>query len=104
MKSGDTNDDVARVEVDGETNTIEELARLKAPNLIVQRLLQGIAAAIILALAVFITVSVIMRYTGNGILGAVEIAALSMVLLTVLVVPAATVADENFRVELADFS
>lgn len=103
MRSDDLNDDIGPLEPHQDAHTPQDIDPLRAPNLVVQRVLQGVAAAMILALSVFITASVIMRYSGNGILGAVEIAALSMVLITVLVIPATTVADENFRVELADF-
>lgn len=47
-------------------------------------------------------VTVIMRFTGNGVLGAVELSAPSMVIITALVVPAATASDDNFKVEIVD--
>lgn len=68
-----------------------------------QRILQSVGAAVLLFLAIFVTVTVILRYFGHGVLGAVEIAALGMVVITVMVIPAVTLADENFRVEVADF-
>lgn len=83
--------------------TPHDLAALPGRALLPQRLLQGIGAAVLLALAVLVTIAVIMRYLGNGIIGVVEIASMCMVVITVLVIPAATAADENFRVEVADF-
>lgn len=86
-----------------EDDTPHDIKSLSAPYFLPQRFLQGLGALLLLFLAAFITVSVALRYTGNGIIGAVEIAAMLMVAITVLVIPAATAADENFRVEVADF-
>lgn len=95
--------DVEAVDLGKAAETPHDLKSLRNPVYLPQRILQGIGAALLLILAGFITVSVIMRYLGNGIIGAVELAAMSMVIVTVLVIPAATAADENFRVEVADF-
>jgi|SRR5699024_8006943 len=103
MTAENSHGDDGRVEVDGEVMGTHVNAELDRPSLILQRTLQDIGAVVILALAVFITISIVLRYTGNGILGSVEIAALGMVVITVLVVPATAAADENFRVELVDF-
>lgn len=103
MTSQQGYDDAVRVNLDDEGEVPNDIKILAPPKFLPQRILQGIGAAIILGLAIFITVSVILRYMGSGILGSVEIASLGMVLITVLVIPAATAADENFRVEVADF-
>lgn len=95
--------DSKAVDLGKAVETPHDLKALQGPIYLPQRILQGIGAALLLILAVFITVSVIMRYLGNGVLGAVELAAMSMVIITALVIPAATAADENFRVEVADF-
>lgn len=103
MTSQEHKDDGIKVDLGDEVGTPRDMASLSGPVNLPQRFLQGIGAALLLFLAAFVTVTVIMRYLGNGVLGAVEIASLSMVIITVLVIPAATVADENFRVEVADF-
>lgn len=67
-----------------------------------EKTLEWIAGVLLIILTLFVTVTVIMRFTGNGVLGAVEISALSMVIITALVVPAATASDDNFKVEIVD--
>lgn len=79
-----------------------ESEQLTAPVWSPIRLLQGLGALLILAVAVFVTVTTLSRVAGNGVLGAVEIGALSMVFLTALSIPAVTAADENFRLEIID--
>lgn len=103
MTSQEHKDDDIKVDLGDEVGTPQDMKSLSGSVHLPQRILQGIGAALLLFLAAFVTVTVIMRYLGSGVLGAVEIAALSMVVITVLVIPAATVADENFRVEVADF-
>jgi TRAP-type C4-dicarboxylate transport system permease small subunit len=103
MTSPRNNEPIAPVDLGGTMDTPHDLSSLPGRPLLPQRLLQGIGAAVLLALMVVVTVAVIMRYLGNGIIGVVEIASMCMVVITVLVIPAATVADENFRVEVADF-
>lgn len=98
-----TDNPIEVVDLGAEAKTPHDIKDLSSPTYLPQRVLQGIGAALLLVLSAFITVAVILRYTGNGIIGAVEIAALLMVVITVLVIPAATAADENFRVEVADF-
>lgn len=66
------------------------------------RVLGQVSGLLVLILALFITVTVILRFFDFGVVGSVELAALSMVLITVLVVPAVTAADDNFRVEIVD--
>ncbi len=83
-------------------DTANDTADLRERIWIPERALEGIAAVLIIALAVFVTLTVILRYFGQGVLGTVELSALAMVVLTVLVVPAATAADENFIVEIVD--
>lgn len=99
----DKNNNDGQVNVGGDTELLDQKEHLSGTVFAPQRVLQGIGAAIILALSVFVTVSVILRYTGNAIIGVVEITALAMVVITVLVIPAATAADENFRVEVIEF-
>jgi len=103
LTTENSHSDDGMAEIDGEVRATHVSPELNQPSFMLQRTLQGIGAVIILVLAVFITISVVLRYTGNGILGSVEIAALGMVVITVLVVPATAAADENFRVELVDF-
>ncbi|QGU05170.1 TRAP transporter small permease [Corynebacterium comes] len=103
MSSPRRDEHITPVDLGGSAETPHDLSLLPGRALLPQRLLQGIGAAVLLAMAVLVTVAVIMRYLGNGIIGAVEIASMCMVVITVLVIPAATVADENFRVEVADF-
>lgn len=103
MSSPRPDDHPTPVDLGGAAESPHDLSALPGPALLPQRVLQGIGAAVLLALAVMVTVAVIMRYLGNGIIGVVEIASMCMVIITVLVIPAATVADENFRVEVADF-
>lgn len=67
------------------------------------RVLGQIAGLLTLVLALFVTATVLLRVVDLGVVGAVELAALSMVALTVLVIPAVTAADDNFRVEIIDF-
>lgn len=67
-----------------------------------EKTLEWIAGVLLIILTLFVTVTVIMRFTSNGVLGAVEISALSMVIITALVVPAATASDDNFKVEIVD--
>lgn len=67
-----------------------------------EKFLEHIGAVVVLVLTVFIAVTVVMRYLGHGALGAVELSALAMVIITVLVAPAAVGADDNFKVEIVD--
>lgn len=97
------NSDDGQVDLGSNAELLDEKEQLDGPIFAPQRMLQGIGAAILLAISVFVTVAVILRYTGNGIIGVVEITALAMVVITVLVIPAATAADENFRVEVVEF-
>lgn len=103
MSSPQNEDHITPVDLGRAGETPHDLSALPGRALLPQRLLQGAGAAVLLTLAVLVTVAVIMRYLGNGIIGVVEIASMCMVVITVLVIPAATVADENFRVEVADF-
>lgn len=64
--------------------------------------LEWLAGVLIIILTLFVTITVMMRFAGSGVLGAVELSALAMVIVTVLVVPAATAADDNFKVEIVD--
>lgn len=93
----------AAVDLGEDAATPHDINRLRSPIYLPQRVLQAIGAGFLLFLTVFITIAVLLRYTGNGIIGSVEIASMLMVAITVLVIPAATAADENFRVEVADF-
>ncbi|AGF73715.1 TRAP transporter small permease [Corynebacterium halotolerans] len=67
------------------------------------RVLGQIAGLLTLVLALFVTATVLLRVVDLGVVGAVELASLSMVVLTVLIIPAVTAADDNFRVEIVDF-
>lgn len=80
-----------------------DISGLEGRRWIPQRVLEGCGAALILLLCGFVTVSVILRVTGGGGVGVVEIGSMAMVALTVLVIPAATGADANFRMEIVDF-
>lgn len=103
MSSSGHEEHPAPVDLDNSMESPHDLSTLPGWALFPQRLMQGIGATVLLVLAVLVTVAVTMRYLGNGIIGVVEIASMCMVVITVLVIPAATVADENFRVEVADF-
>jgi len=67
------------------------------------RFLQSLDGLLIIALSLFITVVVLLRVAGIGVTGAVELGAMSMVVLVALGIPAVTRADENFRLEIIDF-
>lgn len=67
-----------------------------------EKSLELVAGILLIILTLFVTVTVLMRYFGHGVLGTVEISALSMVVITALVVPAATASDDNFKVEIVD--
>jgi TRAP-type C4-dicarboxylate transport system permease small subunit len=97
-------DGVDRAEEALETlpDTVNDITDISAPTWLPERLLEYLGAVVIIALSVFIAVTVVMRFTGHGVLGAVELSALAMVLITVLVIPAATAADDNFKVEIVD--
>lgn len=83
-------------------DTVNDTTDISARTWLPERLLEYLGAIVILVLTVFIAVTVVMRFTGHGVLGAVELSALAMVLITVLVIPAATAADDNFKVEILD--
>ncbi|MGN0096047.1 MAG: TRAP transporter small permease subunit [Corynebacterium sp.] len=83
-------------------DTVNDTTDISARIWLPERLLEYLGAIVILVLTVFIAVTVVMRFTGHGVLGAVELSALAMVLITVLVIPAATAADDNFKVEILD--
>lgn len=68
-----------------------------------QRALQGAGGMLLLLLAAVVTFSVVLRAVGEGLVGIVELGSVSMVVITVLVIPVVTAADENFRVEVIDF-
>lgn len=78
-------------------------AELSEKTWVVQRALQGAGGILLFLLAVIVVVSVLMRVIGQGLIGVVELGAISMVVITVLVIPSVTAADENFRVEVIDF-
>lgn len=86
----------------GHLESANEARHLTGSRWIPERIFEGAAAVLIIGLAVFVTLTVILRYFGQGVLGTVELSAISMVVLTVLVIPAATAADENFVVEIVD--
>lgn len=105
-------DDVSRatdlVEVDSKASSENsespsDAAKLSEKRWIFQRALQGVGGFLLFLLAAVVTVSVFMRAIGQGLTGIVELGAVSMVVITVLVIPAVTAADENFRVEVIDF-
>ncbi|MEJ6548888.1 TRAP transporter small permease subunit [Corynebacterium sp. USCH3] len=83
-------------------DSVNDTTDISARTWLPERALEYLGAVIILVLTVFIAVTVVMRFTGHGVLGAVELSALAMVLITVLVIPAATAADDNFKVEILD--
>ncbi|WP_241228361.1 TRAP transporter small permease [Corynebacterium hylobatis] len=83
---------------DSANETTELSTRLWWP----EKSLEWLAGLLLLILTLFVTVTVLMRFSGNGVLGAVEISAIAMVVITALVVPAATAADDNFKVEIVD--
>ncbi|GAA3062921.1 MULTISPECIES: TRAP transporter small permease [Actinomycetes] len=66
------------------------------------RWLFHLAAGTVLLLTLFVSGTVILRAAGIGVPGSVELAAASMVLLTVLALPAVTALDRNFRMDLID--
>lgn len=83
-------------------DSANETADLRGRSWLPEKVLESTAAVLIVALAAFVTLTVVLRYFGQGVLGTVELSALAMVVLTVLVIPAATAADENFIVEIVD--
>lgn len=83
---------------DSANETTELSTRLWWP----EKSLEWLAGLLLLILTLFVTATVLMRFSGNGVLGAVEISAIAMVVITALVVPAATAADDNFKVEIVD--
>lgn len=90
---------------EGMHETPEELRddlELARPVWAPARWLFRLAAGVVLLLALFVTVTVLLRAVGVGVTGSVELAAASMIILTVLAVPAVTAADRNFRMELVD--
>lgn len=91
------------VDVGAFVETNEAPGQLKPRKWIPVRVLGQLGGLLVLVLALFTTATVILRFLDLGVVGAVELASLSMVLVTVLVIPAVTAADENFRVELIDF-
>lgn len=83
---------------DSANETTELSTRLWWP----EKSLEWLAGLLLLILTLFVSATVLMRFSGNGVLGAVEISAIAMVVITALVVPAATAADDNFKVEIVD--
>jgi TRAP-type C4-dicarboxylate transport system permease small subunit len=88
--------------IDGLPEAPDETSSLQGRRWIPERILEHLGAVVILVLTVFIAVTVVMRYIGHGVLGSVELSALAMVVITVLVAPAAVGADDNFKVEIVD--
>lgn len=87
----------------GAFDTTEETSGQSKPRVWAPvRVLGQVAGLLVLVLSLFITVTVILRFFDFGVVGSVELAALSMVLVTVLVAPVVTAADDNFRVEIVD--
>lgn len=91
------------VDIDAYVETEHSTGQLQEPIWIPVRVLAQIAGLLTLVLALFITATVLLRAVDLGVVGAVELSSLSMVVLTVLVIPAVTAADDNFRVEIIDF-
>jgi TRAP-type C4-dicarboxylate transport system permease small subunit len=83
-------------------DTVNDAGELTSRTWIPERALERLAAFLLLILTLYVAGTVIMRETGNGVLGAVEVSALAMVFVTALVVPSSTAADENFKVEILD--
>jgi len=63
---------------------------------------EALGALTVFILAISVTVGVILRYAGFGVLGLVELAALSMLLIVVLGAAGLSYRDEHVRLELID--
>lgn len=94
--------DVAQDALEQLPDSANELTTLSRRTWWPEISLEWVAGLLIIILTLFVTVTVIMRFAGSGVLGAVELSALAMVIVTVLVIPAATAADDNFKVEIVD--
>lgn len=94
--------DVAQDALEQLPDSANELTTLSRRTWWPEISLEWVAGLLIIILTLFVTVTVTMRFAGSGVLGAVELSALAMVIVTVLVIPAATAADDNFKVEIVD--
>lgn len=80
----------------------EEKAALAGPPWLPVRLIEWAGAVLVLLLMVGVTYGVIMRTAGRGVLGLLELAAVSVLLITLLGAPGLTYRDENVRLEIID--
>lgn len=80
----------------------ESRASMSQPVWLPVRLTEWAGAALVLFLAAAVTVGVITRAAGSGIIGLLELSALGMVVLTLLGAPGMTYRDENVRLEIVD--
>lgn len=75
---------------------------LRHPGWLPARIPEVVGALVVLLLAVGVAVGVVLRYAGQGVLGLIELASLSMLILVVLGAVGLSYRDEHVRLELID--
>lgn len=80
----------------------EEKAALAGPVWLPVRLIEWAGALVVLALMFGVSYGVIMRSAGRGVLGLLELAAIAVLVITLLGAPGLTYRDENVRLEIID--
>lgn len=79
-----------------------EQEAIEHPDWLPAKVPEAVGAAVVLLLALGVTAGVVMRYSGRGVLGLVELASLSMIIVVVLGAAGLSYRDEHVRLELID--
>ncbi|WP_068250521.1 TRAP transporter small permease [Janibacter corallicola] len=79
-----------------------EQEALANPDWLPAKIPEAVGAAVVLILMVGVAVGVILRYTGHGVLGLIELASLSMLVVVVLGAAGLSYRDEHVRLEIID--
>lgn len=75
---------------------------LRHPNWLPARIPEALGALVVFLLVIGVAVGVALRYVGQGVLGLVELASLSMLIMVVLGAAGLSYRDEHVRLELID--
>lgn len=75
---------------------------LRHPNWLPAHIPEVIGASVVFLLAIGVAAGVALRYAGQGVLGLIELASLSMLIMVVLGAAGLSYRDEHVRLELVD--
>lgn len=75
---------------------------MEHPDWLPAKIPEVVGAAVVFILALGVAVGVVLRYSGHGVLGLVELASLAMLVITVLGAAGLSYRDDHVRLELID--